>query len=942
MILFFFGNPSAFADSHSVRVGVYENKPKVFISETGAPAGIFIDIIEQIAKSEGWKLHYVPGTWSQGLERLSKGEIDLMPDVALTADRERLYAFHRVPVLSSWSQVYGPKGSDMKSMLDLNGKRVLVLEHSVQQATFNRLTNGFGLTITLIPVPDFKTMFEMLAKGEADAAVTNRFYGLTHARTYGLVDTAIMFEPASLFFAAPKSASRSLLDAIDRHVTDMKKDPRSPYYASLKRWTSEEVRFKLPAWIKVLGLIVVMALLMSAAGSFVLKRRVNIRTRELQAARQRFEDIIEFLPDATFVVDQDKKIIAWNQACEKITGVEKGAMLGQDDYAYAEPFLGERLPMLIDLLDRQIPEEGSAFTSIKREGDRLYSEAFFPRLNNGRGAYIQGSASPLYDHDGRRCGAIETIRDITDQKGIEDALIASEREYRELVMLANSIILRWAYDGRITFLNLFGQQFFGYSESEIIGRNVVGTIVPEKESTGRDLRKLMDEIIADPLHFEHNINENIRRDGERVWIEWTNKIVFDDQGHIREILSVGSDITARKKAEDEARLSATLTHYLSKYANDFIILLDENFRFLEVNERTVDFYGYTREEMIGMHATQLRVSETKNAFTKQIDLAQTSGKALYETLHQRKDGTIFPVEINLRAIEIEGRKFYQAVIRDITERKQAEEQVSRLNQDLRRYAEVLEQRVAERTAELVVAKERAEAADKIKSAFLATMSHELRTPLNSIIGFTGIMLQGLAGPLNEEQHKQMTMVQNSSRHLLSLINDVLDISKIESGQLTLTASPFDLKPSIEKMVKLVAPLAVQKGIDLRSEISEDIGMIVTDQRRVEQVILNLVNNAVKFTENGYVLITCRNGGDHYLLSVTDTGIGMQPQELSEIFQPFHQIDTGLARTHEGTGLGLSICKKLLDMMGGCIAVESSFGKGSTFTIRLPKTKEDLS
>lgn len=227
-------------------------------------------------------------------------------------------------------------------------------------------------------------------------------------------------------------------------------------------------------------------------------------------------------------------------------------------------------------------------------------------------------------------------------------------------------------------------------------------------------------------------------------------------------------------------------------------------------------------------------------------------------------------------------------------------------------------------------------ADRIKSAFLATMSHELRTPLNSIIGFTGILIQGLAGPLNPEQHKQMAMVQKSSRHLLALINDVLDISKIEAGQLDLANTSFALPLSIEKMAKIIKPLADQKGLGLEVDIAPEVGSIVGDQRRLEQVILNLLGNAVKFTEKGWVRVCCRLASDQYELSFTDTGIGIQPEEIPGLFQPFHQIDSGLARKHEGTGLGLSICKKIIDLMGGSIEVASKWGQGSTFTLRLPR------
>ena len=248
----------------------------------------------------------------------------------------------------------------------------------------------------------------------------------------------------------------------------------------------------------------------------------------------------------------------------------------------------------------------------------------------------------------------------------------------------------------------------------------------------------------------------------------------------------------------------------------------------------------------------------------------------------------------------------------------------------------MEGRIVERTAELAEAMKKARAADHLKSAFLATMSHELRTPLNSIIGFTGILLQGLAGPLNEEQNKQITMVQSSSRHLLALINDVLDISKIEAGQLSLSFTTFELKPSIDKMVKVVSPLAKKKGISLAMEVADDVSTVTTDQRRLEQVILNLLNNAVKFTVKGRVCLHCQLDNDHYTLSVSDTGIGISPKEIPGLFQPFHQIDTGLSRKHEGTGLGLSICKKLMDMMGGTIEVKSQLEKGSTFTLRFQR------
>ncbi len=279
------------------------------------------------------------------------------------------------------------------------------------------------------------------------------------------------------------------------------------------------------------------------------------------------------------------------------------------------------------------------------------------------------------------------------------------------------------------------------------------------------------------------------------------------------------------------------------------------------------------------------------------------------------------------------RHVNEDMTREIAERERAERKLRDANEELR------------------LATERAEAADRIKSSFLATMSHELRTPLNSIIGFTGIILQGLAGPLNAEQQKQLGMVQASARHLLALINDVLDISKIEAGQLEVGCAPFDLRASIDKVTGIARPLAAAKGLVLQVRLDARLDGAQGDARRVEQVLLNLLSNAIKFTAQGAVTLAAELIDDYraegaatwrpaVCLRVSDTGMGVKPQDMAVLFQPFRQIDSALSRNHEGTGLGLAICRRLADLMGGSITAESVWQHGSTFTFTLPLNPEN--
>jgi PAS domain S-box-containing protein len=379
-----------------------------------------------------------------------------------------------------------------------------------------------------------------------------------------------------------------------------------------------------------------------------------------------------------------------------------------------------------------------------------------------------------------------------------------------------------------------------------------------------------------------------------------------------EVIVLIRDITDRKQTERELRESENRYQTLTTVAPVGIFYTNMDGYTTYVNPAYCQISGLSAEEALGngwLKAVHPEDRDHLSTDWQESARLHSISTADYRFVHP--DGSITSV-IGQAVPEMNSDNQvvgFVGTITDITERKKIED--------------------------LKAAVIKAESADRLKSAFLATMSHELRTPLNSIIGFTGILLQKLVGPLSQEQEKQLSMVQGSAHHLLELINDVLDISKIEAGQAVVFEEVFDMGIAIQKSGEKIKPLAEKKGLALTTVITPKVIEITSDRRRVEQILINLLNNAVKFTEHGEVRLECQIENDWLVTRIIDTGIGIKQEDINILFKPFQQVDTGITRQYEGTGLGLSICKRLVDLLGGQISVESELGKGSTFTFTLP-------
>lgn len=365
---------------------------------------------------------------------------------------------------------------------------------------------------------------------------------------------------------------------------------------------------------------------------------------------------------------------------------------------------------------------------------------------------------------------------------------------------------------------------------------------------------------------------------------------------------------------------------LLEAAPDAIMQVDGAGRILLMNRVTEEMFGYTRDELLGERIEILVPAARRGAhehhragYAKHPATRPMGAKLPLEGM--RKDGSSFPVEISLSPVG-EGNGFrVTAIIRDVTERKQAEEHLRSVREN---YTKELEERNQE-----------IERANRLKSEFLASMSHELRTPLHTIIGFSELLGEELQGSLNDKQKRFVSHIHKDSLHLLELINDILDLSKIESGRLSLRPEAFDLSAVIHESVASVRPLAEGKKLKIEAAINAPTALMA-DRLRVKQVLVNLLSNAVKFTpDNGRITVDARETGDRVSITVTDNGIGIPREEQQAIFDKFHQVSATTKGVREGTGLGLAITKHLVEQHGGTIAVDSTPGRGSRFTFTIP-------
>lgn len=470
-------------------------------------------------------------------------------------------------------------------------------------------------------------------------------------------------------------------------------------------------------------------------------------------------------------------------------------------------------------------------------------------------------------------------------------------------------LIALAPDGEILYWNRGAESVFGFNRAEAVGRRLETLIVPLE--LAEESRRVMSEVLERGAAVVATVRR--RKDGTLVEVDVSMRCVRDEAGELKFIAAHKMDVTQLRHMR-ETRASEMQFRGLLEAAPDAMVIMGRDGRILLVNAQTEVLFGYQRQELMGMPIEVLVPERFRDRHPHHRSKYQDAPRARpmgadLDLFARRRDGTEFAAEISLSPIETPNGTLVTAAIRDVTVRKHDMEEQNRRMQE----------------------------SNRLKSEFLANMSHELRTPLNAIIGFTKLMYNGKIGPLLPDQKEYLGDILTSSSHLLQLINDVLDLAKIESGKMAFHIESVELARVANEVRDILRGLAAERRVRLTLEVDPALPRVQVDPRMLKQVLYNYLSNALKFTDEGgqVVLRITLEGNGYFRVDVRDTGIGIRPEQLARLFVEFQQLDEGASKRYPGTGLGLALTRRIVEAQGGRVEVQSTPGIGSTFSAILP-------
>ncbi len=660
-----------------------------------------------------------------------------------------------------------------------------------------------------------------------------------------------------------------------------------------------------------------------------LEQRVTQRTAELAQANHLLTLVMDSIPQRIFWKDCHSVLLGCNHNFAKDMGSNPEALVGQRP----QEWFGAATAIEQSSIEQSLEADRQVIATGEPQLHRLET---VQRADQSC-IWIESNKVPLRDTAGNVIGILETYEDISSRRAAEIARRESEARLQDFLDNASDLIQSVSLkSGKFLYVNRIWQETIGYTGEEAQSLNFLDIVDPK--------------YLVDCIHFLQQFQQGHRdrveavelalntKDGQQVLLEGSIN-VRAEHGQPAIAHAIFHDITARRAAEAALQESQYLIQRITEASPDILYIYDlQEYRNIYTNKEVFRLLGYSSEELQAMGPDLLlqlvHPEDISDVINHHVDLTEANDTDILEIEYRVRDhsnhwhwfvsrDTVFNRDENNRPKQIIG------AASEITERKQIEAQLRQTNAELAH-------------------------ATQLKDEFLANMSHELRTPLNAILGMSEGLREDVFGMLNERQEHAIATIERSGRHLLELINDILDLAKIEAGKLEIQPAPVAVHYLCDSSLAFVKQQALQKQIRLQTEIQPNLGEITVDERRMRQVLINLLNNAVKFTPTGgSVMLKVETMGldqtepgstsapESYLaFSVIDTGIGITQKDTARLFQSFVQIDSSLNRQHTGTGLGLALVRQITEMHGGQVGVISEVGKGSHFTVYLPYTKRN--
>ena len=632
--------------------------------------------------------------------------------------------------------------------------------------------------------------------------------------------------------------------------------------------------------------------------------------------------VLDAMDEGTLLFARDGSLIDANPSAERILGIA-GLARGASIAALGRRLVG---PDGVPLQAEDLPAARTLRTGEPQTG-RLLGML----RDGGEVRWLLVNTRPIRRAAGERPYAcLSVFRDVTDERQLEEeraaqaqaqelqnqelleqaeALERGQALFRSLVDTAGSAIVGVRRDGTVFEWNREAEALFGVSRGEALGRDYVGSFATPDyrgqiaNGIGSVLEGQVLRNLVWPVNGAH---------GERRTVIWNiTPLRSGAGGPVHGLIAAGVDITEREASDERFRI-------LFERSSDAHLLLDET-GVIDCNDATLRMLRCVRKaEVIGRGSAELSPTRQPDGrlsvvvAAQMLQRARDHGLHRFEWTYQRSDGSTFPVEATLTPVRLNGREVILAVWHDIAEQKKVE------------YA-------------LRAAKDAAESANRTKSEFMTRMNHELRTPLTAIIGFSRVLLAGKEGALSSNAQLYAERIRANGMHLLSLINQILDVAKVEAGRMELETETVAVDTLVRDTMAMLESTAQAKGIALRGDLPAEVTPIITDAGKLRQILINLIGNAIKFTNEGEVRVSVEADGlsrEPVAIRVRDTGIGIAPDRHQKVFEPFEQGDSSTRREFGGTGLGLSIVKAFAELIGAAVEVESEVGKGTTFTVWL--------